>query len=508
MVFRHEGKQILFIKQEGQIFAVNNRCPHEGYPLSEGSLSQDCNLTCNWHNWKFDLQTGDTLVGGDALRHYPVRTDEDGLWIDVQDAPQAQTRQKALDNIQDSFQRYEYDRIARELVRLKQSGGDYQRAVSDCINRNYDRFEYGMGHAFAAAADWLALATELESQGEDDEALVAVLEIISHVAWDSLRQKSYPFTEDVLPFDRGSLILAIEQEDEKTAIALARGAILEGLTYDELEPALAAAALAHYNDFGHSAIYVYKVGQLIDQLGPDVTLPLVLSLIRHLIYASREDLIPEFRYYAGALAQWDGKRGKAVMAQDFRGLSVNKTMDRMLQSSAKIEEIFSAIHETLARNMLYFDLARDQSTDHPIAQNVGWLSFTHGLTFANAVRHLCRRYPDLWPQVLLQLACFSGRNVLFTDVEQDISSWNVDDCEAFFGSEFAQLVDHGCPEHIVSCHRLKVLTAVREDAGLMSSGVAKAILLASVNRYLNSPLKRKHSLRTAKQARQFIIREG
>ena len=34
---------------------------------------------------------------------------------------------------------------------------------------------------------------------------------------------------------------------------------------------LGAAALAHYADFGHSAIYVLKTGQLIDRLGNTVS---------------------------------------------------------------------------------------------------------------------------------------------------------------------------------------------------------------------------------------------
>ncbi|MEO2091127.1 MAG: Rieske (2Fe-2S) protein, partial [Gemmataceae bacterium] len=41
----------------GEIRAISNRCPHEGYPLHQGVLKQ-CVLTCNWHNWKFDLRDG------------------------------------------------------------------------------------------------------------------------------------------------------------------------------------------------------------------------------------------------------------------------------------------------------------------------------------------------------------------------------------------------------------------------------------------------------------------
>ena len=65
--------------------ACNNRCPHEGYPLVEGVLDAQCVLTCNWHNWKFDLKTGETLYGGDRLRVYPVMVREGMVHVDVAD---------------------------------------------------------------------------------------------------------------------------------------------------------------------------------------------------------------------------------------------------------------------------------------------------------------------------------------------------------------------------------------------------------------------------------------
>lgn len=509
MIFRHQGKQILLIRNEDEIFAVNNRCPHEGYPLSEGTMSKDCQLTCHWHNWKFDLSSGETLVGGDRLRHYPVRYDDaEGLWIDVQDPPGEEIRHSALDNIQDSFDRYEFDRMARELGRFKLAGGDYSKAVADCIQRNYDRFEYGMGHAFAASADWLAFAKELEENGQDDEALTAILEIISHVAWDVRREQHYSFTTKILSFDSEVFTHAIEQEDENKAVALARGALSEGLTYEDIEPALVSAALAHYNDFGHSVIYVYKVGELIRQLGEDVTLALLLSLIRHLIYTSREDLIPEFSRYSEALSSWDGNGYAEIKAEDLRGAPINKSMDRILKSSADIDGIFDALHQTLAWNMLHFDLDYDQATDNQVAQNIGWLDFTHGLTFANAAKVLCGRYPEYWPQALLQLACFSGRNVAYIDRDQDVSKWHIPNPKKFFKDHFTRLIDHGVPEPIVSCHLMKVLTAVKDDTEHMPEGETKTMLLASTNRFLNSPLKRKHGLRTAKQALNFVELEG
>src|SRR5258706_7380464 len=52
-------------------------CPHEGYPLSQG-LVRDGVLTCKWHNWKFDLTSGECRFGGESARRYPSRIDERG----------------------------------------------------------------------------------------------------------------------------------------------------------------------------------------------------------------------------------------------------------------------------------------------------------------------------------------------------------------------------------------------------------------------------------------------
>ncbi len=66
MVVKRGKKQIVLFASGPAVYACNNRCPHEGYPLSEGTLSAGtrgrvCLLTCNWHNWKFDLESGQTL---------------------------------------------------------------------------------------------------------------------------------------------------------------------------------------------------------------------------------------------------------------------------------------------------------------------------------------------------------------------------------------------------------------------------------------------------------------
>ena len=76
---------------------------------------------------------------------------------------------------------------------------------------------------------------------------------------------------------------------------MVRGGMRDGMKFDDFEPLLTRAALAHYNDFGHSLIYVTKPGTLANRLGDAVLEPRLLSLVREMVYATREEKIPGFR---------------------------------------------------------------------------------------------------------------------------------------------------------------------------------------------------------------------
>jgi nitrite reductase/ring-hydroxylating ferredoxin subunit len=58
-VVKLEGKPVLLIRHEGELYAVNNRCPHMGYPLKGGRIDDDCALHCPFHRSAFDLKSGD-----------------------------------------------------------------------------------------------------------------------------------------------------------------------------------------------------------------------------------------------------------------------------------------------------------------------------------------------------------------------------------------------------------------------------------------------------------------
>ncbi len=504
-------KQIVLWHGDKRVYACNNRCPHEGYPLKEGHFANGCILTCNWHNWKFDLESGETLIGGDKLRRYPVDIINGDIYLDVSDPPGPERAAAALAALKDSFRRLEYDRMGRELARLAAAGADPLDGVRHAFAWTHDRLEYGSTHAQAAAADWLALRRDLAADAADD--LVPLMEIVGHLAYDSLREFEYPFPTEVRPYTPEALVQAIENEDEVDAVARVRDALRNGLTFQDLLNPLSRAALAHYADFGHAIIYVHKTGQLLAFLGPQSTEPLVLALVRSLCYAYREDFIPEFRGYAEAVVKLAKKLptagdGNVPAPEAFRGLSAKQAMARCVAADASAERLFDALLGASAWNLLHFNTDFEQRTDRPVSDNVGWLSFTHAITFAEAVWATCQRQPELWPAGLLQMACFVGRNSAYVDGTLDVTPWRVADPSAFLRDEGRALFDHGQFEHIISAHLIKTWAA----AGALVQACPQAPwvddLTASLNRFLHTPSKRRHSRRTARQSLEFVAREG
>ena len=236
---------------------------------------------------------------------------------------------------------------------------------------------------------------------------------------------------------------------------------------------------------------------------------MLLALTRMLVRARREERLPEFRGYAKALAEWDGSGSLPARASDLIGLSVDGALRRTLASSGRpMHELYDALLGAGMFNLLPFDTAFERATDNAIADNIGWLDFTHALTFANASRHICEERPDLWPRAALQLALFVGRNRKYVGTQQDMAQWRVHDRQTFLAGAGKSLYDHGIPEPIVACHRLKVLIALEDELRAAPDTPWGETGCAAVNRYLNAPMKRHHGLRLAAQALDFVAGES
>jgi nitrite reductase (NADH) small subunit len=74
--FEVAGERIaIFNTRSGKVFAVQAHCPHRNGPLADG-LVGGTTLVCPLHAHKFDLATGEALMGDCNLRTYPAQIDD------------------------------------------------------------------------------------------------------------------------------------------------------------------------------------------------------------------------------------------------------------------------------------------------------------------------------------------------------------------------------------------------------------------------------------------------
>jgi nitrite reductase/ring-hydroxylating ferredoxin subunit len=75
-----DGRDVVLFRVEGRIHAFENRCPHEGNPLSEGEILGPT-LVCVFHSWRFDLETGACLSGMLPATRYETTIEDDQIHI-------------------------------------------------------------------------------------------------------------------------------------------------------------------------------------------------------------------------------------------------------------------------------------------------------------------------------------------------------------------------------------------------------------------------------------------
>ncbi|PMB04113.1 (2Fe-2S)-binding protein [Fischerella thermalis CCMEE 5198] len=92
------SRKILLLNHEGQVYAVDNACPHLKLSLKKGKIV-DGAIVCPWHRSAFDLCTGEvkdwiawppvvskamSVVSREkTLPVYPVRVEDGSIWVDV-----------------------------------------------------------------------------------------------------------------------------------------------------------------------------------------------------------------------------------------------------------------------------------------------------------------------------------------------------------------------------------------------------------------------------------------
>ncbi|MCX7859863.1 MAG: NifU family protein [Chloroflexus sp.] len=81
--FATERGSVLIVNLANRLSAYRNACAHQGRPLDGGMLDPDAGtLTCPWHGFCFDVQSGECLTAPQAqLEPFPLRVVDGTIWV-------------------------------------------------------------------------------------------------------------------------------------------------------------------------------------------------------------------------------------------------------------------------------------------------------------------------------------------------------------------------------------------------------------------------------------------
>ena len=84
IVKTQKGCIALFRTADDKVFALNDRCPHTGGPLSQG-IVHGASVTCPLHNWVISLETGEAQGADEgSVKTIPVKVEDGRLFIAIE----------------------------------------------------------------------------------------------------------------------------------------------------------------------------------------------------------------------------------------------------------------------------------------------------------------------------------------------------------------------------------------------------------------------------------------
>lgn len=400
-LFRHHDKRIAVFGTAQGVYAVDNRCPHEGYALLQGDVKEEI-LTCAWHNWKFSLaDDGACLFGGEAVRSYPVDVRQGEVWVDVTDPAAEILAPQLFASLLEAMGDVDVGRMARDTMRLRGIGAPLTEVVREGMRYGAPRVEYGWNHSLATLTDCLNLAAMFEGELQ----ALPVIQGMSVISQTEVRRPVRPRPDPVDPIEAyGSISDAlaaypvlVDDEQGAEAEGLMRGLIAAGVAAPQIRHALLSAITDHFLGYGHPMIYCQKAFEMLDRIGWEEADTVLGPLVPNMVLSTRYDRLPYMRKFLRAWAAADIDLGAVVARRDsgrladadFRRAVLDEGPEQALaalvtalQAGVAVTDIMDAVSRAAAERFRRFDIDLDVDDTN----EWGWLDVTHTMTYLNALR--------------------------------------------------------------------------------------------------------------------------
>ncbi len=291
------GHTIAVFPWGDEFAAVDNRCPHMGFPLDRGTVSNGI-LTCHWHHARFDLSSGGTFDPfADDVRSFPVSVVDGEVWVDPS-PPESDPVPRWSRRLEDGMEHNIRLVIAKSVLGLNSASADYTVPLTIGAEFGTTYSDSGWGQALSMMT---CSANMLDYLSPEDRAL-ALYQGIRHVAAECSGRPPR-FLVDPLPtgetrpevfkqWFRGF----IEVRDDEGAERCLRTAIDLGISQREIADMIFAAATDRiYIDAGHVVDFCNKAFELLDHIGWEHAGLVLTSLVHGMASARRSEELNSWR---------------------------------------------------------------------------------------------------------------------------------------------------------------------------------------------------------------------
>lgn len=402
LVAHAEGHTLALFADGAEIRALDNRCPHMGFPLHRGTV-EDGILTCHWHHARFDLATGGTFdPWADDVRSFPVELRDGEVWVDL--TPLGDLVEHQRRRLHDGLERNLSLVIAKAAIALEEAGDEVE-AFRIGLEFGIRNRRGGWGQGLTMHVCFNNLLSHLE-RGARRQALsqgLAAVSVDSAASAPRFPIRPLPGAETDLQTLKRWFRRFVEVRDAEGAERCIVSALRTGAGPAALADLLFAAATDHrFIRTGHVLDFTNKAFEALDVAGWHLAEPVLASLASEYANADRmeesnawrnpvdlvaivERAFEELPTTFGSDGRWsDREQLPAVLLGD-DPQAIADALLGALRDGASVHDLAGAVSEAAAARIARFHTSNEFSD---------WDTALHSFSFAHAVEQGLRLAPS------------------------------------------------------------------------------------------------------------------
>jgi nitrite reductase/ring-hydroxylating ferredoxin subunit len=281
---------------EGCAYAVEDRCPHMGFPLHRGTVQSGL-LTCHWHHARFDLVSGGTLDPfADDVTAYEVDLSDGDVSVIVEASKDEKA--KLLKRLSEGLEQGISLVIAKAVVGLGAAGVEASKIVREGVRFGIRYRGPGWGTGLTVL---VAMSNIVESLDPADRPL-ALVHGLSAVSGDTVgRPVRFPL--EALASDPGADRLTgwyrqfIDTRSSDASERTLATAITSGHSKEEVATMMFAAITDHvFIDEGHVLDFTNKAFEAVESMGWEDAIEILPTLVMQTANARRHEEESSWRH--------------------------------------------------------------------------------------------------------------------------------------------------------------------------------------------------------------------